>query len=307
MARLLVDGLMELPLPGSGGTLDRWRALATVGAFDLSLAKVYEGHTDAVAILSELSEFAPKGVGAVWASEPPQARVIFHPECDGGTLLGEKAWCSGASVVDFAVISVWTKAGEPMLACVEMRQLGISIDVSRWQAVGMAASESAAVTFDQVPAMAVGSPGDYVARPGFWQGGAGVAAVWFGAAVAIAQALAGSPRLDSDPHAAAHLGALDVALRGARALLYETAAWIDAHPKDNAASAALRVRASVEAAAQEVLLRVGRALGPGLLCGDAIHAQRCADLPVFIRQSHAEHDLAALGKAAVTESSAWSL
>lgn len=307
MAKLLASGLAELPLPGSGATLERWRALAAVGAFDLSLAKIYEGHTDATAILAELGGPSLKGVGAVWAAEPPNARVLFYPDGGGGTLSGEKAWCSGASVVDYAVVSVWTEGGEPMLACVEMKQPGISIDASRWQAVGMAASESAAVTFEGVRAIPVGAPDDYVARPGFWQGGAGVAAVWYGGVVTLAHALAQSSKVATDPHAAAHLGAVDVALREARALLHETAAWIDAHPKDNAASTALRVRASVEAAVQEVLFRVGRALGPGLMCGDAAFAQRCADLSVFIRQSHAEEDLAALGEAIVSESTAWLL
>ncbi len=171
----------------------------------------------------------------------------------------------------------------------------------------MSASESVSVIFNGAGAAAVGGAGDYVARPGFWQGGAGIAAVWYGGAVAVARTLAASARVGNDPHAAAHLGAVDSVLRAAKALLMETAAWIDAHPMDDAAAAALRVRACAEAAANEVLLRTGRALGPGPLCGDAIHAQRCADLPVFLRQSHAEHDLAALGRCVARDSAAWEL
>ena len=44
-----------------------------------------------------------------------------------------------------------------------------------------------------------------------------------------------------------------------------------------------------------MLDRVGRALGAGPLCLDPVHAQRVADLPVYLRQSHAERDLAGLG------------
>ena len=247
------------------------------------------------------------GLWAVWAAESPQARVIFEPGENGGTISGRKAWCSGAAVVDHAVISAWTRAGDPILAQVSLRQPGVTVEVEGWKAVGMAASQSGSVNFETAPARAVGVAGDYVGRPGFWQGGAGIAAVWFGGAVAIARTLAASPRIKGDKHAAAHLGAVDVALRAAQALLVETPTWIDARPTADAAAAALRVRASVEAAASEVLVRTGRALGPGPLCADAIHAQRCADLPVFMRQSHAEHDFAALGLAVAGESASWVL
>jgi len=306
MRRLIAEGLADLPLPGGGNTWERWRALAAVAAIDLSLAKLYEGHTDALAILAELKGTKADGLWAVWAAEPPNARVTLSDD-NGGTLSGRKQWCSGAATMDHAVISAWTEDGQPILAQVTLPQPGVSVETGGWAAVGMAASESVSVVFEGARAQAVGVAGDYVARPGFWQGGAGIAAVWYGGAVAIARTLAGSARIANDPHAAAHLGAVDFALRAAKALLKETAAWIDAHPKADAAGAALRVRACVEAAANEVLLRTGRALGPGPLCGDAIHAQRCADLPVFLRQSHAEHDLAALGRCVASDSPAWEL
>lgn len=303
MRRLIELGLADLPMPAGGRTLERWRALAAVGALDLSLAKLYEGHTDAWAILAELGEEKSDGLWAVWAAEPPNARLTYRD----GTLSGRKQWCSGAAVVDHAVLTAWTETGEPMLAQLSLRQSGVTIETGCWKAVGMSASASVAIAFEGARAEAVGTPGDYLARPGFWQGGAGIAAVWYGGAVAIARTLGVSKSAADDPHAAAHLGAVDTALRAARALLVDTAAWIDANPKADASAAALRARACVEAAANTVLLRTGRAFGPGPLCGDAIHAQRCADLPVFLRQSHAEHDLAALGRCLAGDCTAWDL
>ncbi len=306
MRSLLEKGLGNLPLPAKGNTLARWQALAAVGAIDLSLAKIYEGHADALAILAELGASNAPGLWAVWAAEPPDARVVFHGE-ESGALTGRKPWCSGAAFADYAVVSAWTETGEPILAQIKLRQASMTIDASGWKAVGMAASESISVVFEETPASAVGTPGDYVKRPGFWQGGAGIAAVWYGAAVAVAETLAASSRIGRDPHAASHLGAIDSVLRSAKALLRETASWIDAHPEADASAAALRVRACVEAAAQEVLLRTGRALGPAPLCRDAIHAQRCADLPVFLRQSHAEQDLQALGERIAHDGGEWKL
>jgi hypothetical protein len=55
------------------------------------------------------------------------------------------------------------------------------------------------------------------------------------------------------------------------------------------------VRALIERTASEVIDRVGRALGAAPLATDADHARNVADLLVYIRQSHAERDLATLG------------
>ncbi|MGH3772089.1 MAG: hypothetical protein ACRDRW_11955, partial [Pseudonocardiaceae bacterium] len=54
-------------------------------------------------------------------------------------------------------------------------------------------------------------------------------------------------------------------------------------------------RAVVEAAATQTIERVGRALGPRPLATDATHSRRITDLTVYLRQSHAERDLAVLG------------
>ncbi|MEJ2803622.1 acyl-CoA dehydrogenase [Comamonadaceae bacterium PP-2] len=316
--RALVDARLDrLPLPGSGRTLDRWRALARVARHDLALAKLYEGHTDALAILAELGASGPEGdvpgLWGVWCAEPPNARVVAHTtgahadEVRGGevNLQGTKAWCSGAGVVTHALISAWNTDRQPVLVAADLRQPSVSIDEDGWRAVGMGRSGSYSVVLDGSVAHGVGAPGDYVARPGFLQGGAGVAACWYGGLEGIAQALrrsldqkagrsaseaAAPPEL---AHALAHLGAVDVALTQARASLREAAHHIDSHPDRPAGPSAARARLAVEAAARDVLDRVPRALGAGPLCHDRALAQALADLPVFIRQSHAERDLAA--------------
>jgi len=56
--------------------------------------------------------------------------------------------------------------------------------------------------------------------------------------------------------------------------------------------------------APELLRATSRALGAAPLCRDARFARAMADLPVYLRQSHAERDLAALGQIAVDERSA---
>lgn len=307
---LLASGADRLPLPGSGRTLARWRRLAAVAERDLALAKLYEGHTDALAIQQELG-CAPARAGAwgTWCAEPPQARLALLPQRDGRLRLqGRKAWCSGAAFLDHALVSGWNPDGAPCLAAVNLRQPGVQVLDEGWSAVGMAATASVDVLFDGALAEPVGAPHAYVGRPGFWHGGAGIAACWWGGAVGIARAVraALAPRAP-DAHQLAHLGAIDVALAGCAALLREAAAWIDRHPAQDAQAWALRVRLAVEQGAEAVLHHAGRALGAGPLCKQPALARAMADLPVFMRQSHAERDLAALGRALGREAEPWTL
>jgi len=312
LGELVRAGHAHLPLPGHGATLARWQALAAVGAHDLPLAKVFEGHTDAVAILHEAQAHAlanaPQATWGTWCAEPPDARLALLAVDDRYILRGRKAWCSGAHGVTHAVVSCWDDAGAPMLAAVDLRQPGMRVTNDGWNAVGMRATASVDVWFDDVVATPLAGPGFYVERAGFWQGGAGVAACWFGAATRLADALRERLAERSDPHRLAQLGEVSVALQGCAALIREAAATIDSAPDANAMRTAMTVRLSVEATANTVLHAVGRALGAGPLCKDGSLAQLYADLPVFMRQSHAERDLEAVGKlVAALEDAPWTL
>lgn len=314
LQHLVRAGVDRLPMPGGGGTAERWRALAAVAAHDLSLAKLYEGHTDALAIIEELhpaqvlEDAGADSTWGVWAAEAPAGRAVISRQPDGELLLGgAKCWCSGADTVSHAILTAWYADGDsPQLVAIDMRRPGIEVDRSAWQAVGMAQSSSLDLRFDAVPVKAVGAVGSYTARPGFWHGGAGIAACWYGGAMALAGALHAKLRQAAGQSSApqafalAGLGRVDVAMRAAAAVLRETAAWIDAHPQQDAHAVALRARLAVEAAADEVLQVVGRTLGAAPFCRDARFARIAADLPVYLRQSHAERDLAALGQTVAT-------
>ncbi|MEM5385847.1 acyl-CoA dehydrogenase [Paraburkholderia phymatum] len=303
---LRARGMDWLPLPGRGETATRWRGLAAVAACDLSLVKLYEGHTDALAILAELqrADLADDGSWAVWAAEPPNGKLIAR-DAGGDSLMleGIKPWCSGAQHVTHALVTAW-RSGEPVLAAVELSQAAIAVNVGDWQAVGMRATGTGAVRFDGARAIKVGEAGAYLARPGFWHGGAGIAACWYGCAAALASVLRDSVRRHADPHACAHLGAADAELSAVAALLRESAAWIDEHPRDDAQQCALRVRVAVEQAAGQVMEHVSRALGAVPFCTNGWFAHAIADLPVFLRQSHAERDECALGKTLLDEEDA---
>jgi len=300
LRRALDAGALDLPLPGAGRTLARWEALAELSAADLTLGRLAEAHADAVAILTELDGPPPTGLWGVWAAEPPAAPVRARQQ-GRWTLTGRKAWCSGAEVLDHALVTACADDGRRLFA-VDLRE--VRPVVGSWAAVGMAASGSVSVDLVSTPAAPVGGPGDYLDRPGFWHGGAGVAACWYGGALGAARTLLAAARARSlDPHQLAQLGAVDAIITGLAAHLSVAASQIDAGalvPPTAGADRlrAQRLRARIEAGATEVLDRVGRALGAAPLCLDRVAAQRAADLPVYLRQSHAERDLAGLGELA---------
>jgi alkylation response protein AidB-like acyl-CoA dehydrogenase len=276
----------RLPVPGSGATRERWNAFARLAEEDLSLARLCEGHFDALAILAELGrpQPPPGGRWAVWAAKPPSLQALHGT--GGWRVSGVKPYCSGARVCTHALVT----AGDGLFAV----SPGTPVE-GTWPATGMAASDSLDVRFEHVPAEPVGPPGVYVDRPGFHHGGIGVAAVWYGGARGVARTLLSA----KDPHALAHLGAVDVGLTSARAALDSAADEIDADPLDRkheAAARALRVRSLVAEVAADVLERTGRALGAGPLSHDETHGRMVADLTVYLRQHHAERDLAALGE-----------
>jgi hypothetical protein len=309
----LVDrSLADLPQPGSGRTLERWRALCDVARHDLSLVKLFEGHADALAIQRELATraaIAADSTWGVWAAEAPDARVWLQSEAgENVTLQGRKSWCSGASMLSHALLTAWRRDGSgPWLVAVALNQPGVQVTDQGWHAVGMAGSASVDVKFDGAVGRVVGGVGSYLSRPGFWQGGAGIAACWYGGALELAHTLRSALAAQGKSGANSAnsvgfltrtmaLGKVDVALQQTAALLRNAAAWIDEHPLDDACEFALRVRLSAEQSAARVLEHVGLALGASPFCRDARFARMAADLPVFLRQSGADRDFLALGE-----------
>lgn len=301
-----------LPLPGAGRTAVLWDALVRLGAIDLSLARVVEPHLDAVAILDQagMADSVPAdGLLGVYAAEGPGVRMEAVPDGSAGRWLlsGAKPWCSLAEHVAGCLITAWVDDRRRGLFYLPLattaRAASKDGDTARfvltqpWVARGLTAVVSPTLGLSAAPARAVGGPGWYLERPGFAWGGMGVAAVWFGAAVAVARRVAQAGRArPPDQVALMHLGALDAVLFAARSVLVEAAGAVDAGVDGrDAAILAARVRQVVRRCAEEVLRRADHALGPAPLTFEEGHTRRVHDLRLYLRQEHAERDQAALG------------
>lgn len=295
-----LDAILPVPLPGAGNTDQRLRALAEVAACDLTNARLVEGHVDAIAICTEAQQRVPDGVLGVWAADPPSGRLQARPHGDGWSLSGLKQWCSGACTLDNALITAHADDGYRLFV-VSLDAPGIDVRTDAWHAVGMRNSDTYDVAFDDVVVSAddtIGAPEWYLRRRGFWMGGIGVAACWYGGALGALRALQDTvARRGNNPHALAHLGAADALCATMRAQLRAAAAALDdGIAGDDLKLLAWRVRAAVERLAADVLTSTERGLGAGGLARDPAMARRAADLPVYLRQHHAERDLQRLGE-----------
>jgi alkylation response protein AidB-like acyl-CoA dehydrogenase len=252
----------------------------------------------------------------VYAAEGAE-RLVARPADDGTwCLTGTKSWCSLADCASHALVTAWVDETRRGLFAVGLDQPGIrpaddSGDGGQstvWAARGLARVRSTAITFEHQRAVAVGDPLWYLARPGFAWGGVGVAAIWYGAAVALARSLrAAGGRREPDQVALVHLGAVDTALARARSVLCDAAAVADdlCTTSEEAIVVSQRARQVVADTAEEVMARVGHALGPAPLTGDEDHARRVADLAVYVRQHHAERDLARQGDQVLADAPGW--
>lgn len=303
-----------LPLPGHGQTLVLWDALAGLAARSVEAARIVEPHLDAIAILAQaredgadlgrldgMSDAASPATWGVFAAEGAGVLLQARRESDGWRLSGTKPWCSLAGTLSHALVTAWVDDEHRQLFAVNLRDPGVRPRTGPWVSRGLQRVVSAPVDFDAAPAQPIGDIGWYLHRPGFSWGGIGVAAIWGGGAAPLVTAIADAARSDrADQAAHVYAGRADAAQWTARLALEHAAARIDAGA-DPAASKLLaaRVRAVVADAAEEIIALADRALGPAPLTTDAAHAGRVADLRIYLRQHHAERDLARLGVAAV--------
>ncbi len=279
----------------------RLRALRDVGREDLSLARMIEGHLDAITIVSEAGHEVPPGVlYGIWAS-----RGTCSLKLDGSgaraTLHGTKPFCSGSDLVDRALVLV---DEDQRLVDVDMRshrEWTVSEDAP-WCTPAFAETRTWTLKFSGQPietAGTMGKPGWYFQRRGFWVGALGPAACWAGGAIGLVDYA--RRYADQGPHARAGVGALMSAHWQLDALLAQAAAATERDTTQDAKRAyprALAVRHGIERLCMDVVDRFARIAGPRALAGDAVASRRVAELMLYVRQCHGERDLEELGSQA---------
>ena len=308
----VISSFDRLPLPGHGDTWERFEILTSLGEEDLSLARLGEGHADALAILqeSDCGIHHPGSSYGVWAARTVTGGVTAAPVPGGWRLTGRKPFCSGNGLLDRALVTAEAPDGYRLF---DIATADVVIDAApnSWPAVGMADSLSETLTFGGAVISeddAIGPPGFYTDRPGFWFGSCGVAACWYGGARGLLTGVAKSFTSDPGDLVLMEIGKAASRLQAMRDALRSVAEAIDIDPEDKQGRAeprALTVRQIVHDSCVGVLEHTAAAGGARPLCHDAAQARRAADLYVYLAQHHGGPDAARLGRL-IFEDHRWS-
>jgi len=180
-----------------------WALLRRVAAADAAVARVLDGHLNAVERLevaadpelrdSELAAVEDGGrLLGVWGADPRGEEgdpARLHRTGAGIVLRGVKTFCSGAGGVDAALVMVGSD--DHTAPALVLLDCGAAVEVDRdwYRATGLRASESHRVVFHDVPVIAVlGEPGELARDPWFSRDAMRTAATWAGMVDAAADA-----------------------------------------------------------------------------------------------------------------------
>lgn len=339
--RIAAAGLLAAPLPralgglglGSepGRTLPLLQILKALGRGDLSVARIYEGHVNALFLIHLFGNNAQRQraaadardgrLFAVWNTEgsdgvrlTPRPPAAGSPNHAGYHLEGSKLFTSGSLSIDRALISGALPDGGWQLCLVPIDALDLEADSSAWRPLGMRASVSHRVDFSgiTVPAEAlIGAPGDYHRQPWLSGGAIRFAAAQLGAAEALFDALRQELRSRDragDPFQRVRAGEAAIAVRSGDLWLRDAAAVLDAIPAafraapaaDEATTArvvahANLTRMAIETACLRTLELVERSIGMrGLLRPHPVE-RIGRDLRLYLRQPAPDSALATAG------------
>ncbi|GGK39434.1 acyl-CoA dehydrogenase family protein [Salinarimonas ramus] len=204
--------------------------LRILGTGSLPLARVYEGHVNALRLVARYGTdeqrerlFAEARGGTlfgVWNTDARERPLALVEGSRGLSLTGAKAFCSGAGHVARPLVTARAAHGRVML--VPRLEPGERVDLSDWRAHGMRASATGNVAFDGVRVAAqdvLGEPGDYERQPLFSGGAWRFCAAQLGGIEAVLDAMREHLRAcerDGDPHQRARIGQAAIAAETAR-------------------------------------------------------------------------------------------
>lgn len=270
------------------------RLLYATGREDLPLGRLFEGHVDALQIVSRYGDDAQRAAlerrveadatFGVW-----NADLAGEPlRLEGTALSGGKSFASGAGILTHALVTVERDGGR-QLALLDLARTPPAIDRGFWKVVGMQRSETHVVRWREAPidpGDLIGAPGDYAREPWFSGGALRFAAVQAGGIAALLdhtrRHLVAARRAD-DPHQAGRLAALfGLAEAAAGAVRNAAIGWFADEPARLALVAA--ARAAVYEAGGRALARAQEAVGVQALFAGHPLAATITDLSMYLRQ-----------------------
>lgn len=269
--------------------------LIALGRTDVPLARLTEGHVDALRILEQAGAVPePGALYGVWASRSARTGLTVVGHGEKLEISGTLRFASGAGLVDRALVPVWFDDDRHVL--VDLDASGLPVDPTVWRTSAMTPSRTYEIQVDAllVPATARRGPeGFYLDRPGFQAGGLGVAACWVGGAARVIDVLlAFHPH--PNPAQQVRFGAIRTDLVVAAAAVRAGARLLE-DPAVDTTPVALEARTAVAEAVHRILANARLLTGPtGLALDDAV-AHVVPDLELYTLQHNLDAASAALG------------
>jgi len=315
-------GLMSFNVPvdfggrGIGNGHDNELLLQTlmrIGAYDLSLGRIYEGHLNALLLIERFGNpeqkekyFAEAVSGklfGIWNSELPSERLTYKSCSRGYELKGAKVFCSGATHIHRPIVTAEGSDGNYMVI-LHMNEYNLIEDYSYWQPLGMKASVSC--RFDLTACkfskkQFLGDSYAYVREPDFSGGSVRFAAVQLGGAEAIVRAtvrhLKAMNRTDA-PEQRTRLGRLSILMETGRLWLKGAGKAMDERHDDpeTCVHYSNMVRTLVREICEEVMKLCGMSVGlQGMMKPHPMERiQR--DLSVYLKQPGPDRALSETGR-----------
>ncbi len=228
--------------------------LIALGRTDVPLARLTEGHVDAMRILHQAgSAPVPDAAYAVWASRSQATGLAGRRDGRMWVLDGTLRFASGAGVVDRALVPVWLDTGTHVLLDLEVKDWTFDTGLWRTRAMEQSRSHQVSLSGHRVEAAEVGQPDFYLDRPGFFPGGAGVAAVWTGGAGRVVDLLSRAvPEARRTEAQVARFGRARIDLATAAAVVRDSAPRLADGPVEQLRITSTYVRSGVAQAVRRI-------------------------------------------------------
>lgn len=274
------------------------RALMKVGAANLSVGRLLEGHINAMGLIAlygtryqraaVYEKVARGGLLGVWGAD---AEVPVTCAPTDNRLSGAKTYASGLGTVTDAIVTV-NSGPDVRLALVDVHDMDRA-DPAEWQMQGMKATASGRYDFTGMPTGSfdwIGQPGDYLKEPHFVGGVWRIAALQVGAAVGLldraAETLRAADRLSAEAQKSRLMSALMAAWSGMA--LVERAALAAGGSNDEPerlVSVSIAARLITEEIGLDAIRAVEQSLGLRHFAAHSDTGRIARDLSVYLRQA----------------------
>jgi len=273
--------------------------LRLLGAGDLSVARLFEGHVNAISLVcrygksaqvSDLAESVAAGnLSAVWGADDANGLKIVS-DISGQRLRGRKILASGAGFVTRPLV---TAAGpEGQVLCLMNLARSHPVDLSGWQAQGMRSTATGSVELTDLVLSAdqlIGAAGDFMRQPHFSGGAWRFCAAQLGASERLVDLFRDhllARGRDRDPYQLERVAQCAAAAKTARFWIEEAARRLAFAEHDPAAVVAFAnlTRMVTERSALDIMAAVQRGVGLAAFVRPSPIERICRDLSTYLRQ-----------------------